>query len=88
MKHCKLCKRPASEVDIVHKESKYSSLSRGYCLDCQEWVVISFVIVLAGIATIFAGIISFEFSILGYGILVLISGPIFLSIVGMIKPNR
>lgn len=89
MKHCKLCKRLSSKkVHIIHEGKKNSSLSPGYCLDCQEWVFMSFLIVLAGLATIFAGIISLDFSISVYGILTLISGPIFLSIVGMFVKTK
>ncbi len=81
MKHCKLCKRPSSKkIHIVHEGKKNSSLSPGYCLDCQEWVFMSFLVVLAGLGTILYGILSLDFSILAYGILVLIVGPIFLSI--------
>ncbi len=91
--NCKLCQRPSSkEVNIVHEGKKNSSLSPGYCLDCQEWVFMSFLMVIAGLGTILAGfislIISFDFTILAYGILVLVSGPIFLSIVGMFIKTR
>lgn len=58
--HCKLCKRPSSEVDIIQEKRPGKlpgeSLAVGYCFDCQDLVFIGSLLVKIGLLLTFIGI--------------------------------
>lgn len=87
-KMCKLCKRPANEVTLIHKTNPHSLMLPGYCTNCQEWVLIFFAISLMGIGTILAGLIdlNFKMGLIGLGIFIL--GFLGLDIVSAFIPKR
>lgn len=88
MKICKLCKRPANEVTLIHKTNPHSSLTPEYCTSCQEWVLLFFIISLMGIVTILFGLIDLDFKmgLIGLGIFIL--GFLGLDIVSAFIPKR
>lgn len=87
-KTCKLCKRPGNEVTLIHKTGPHSSMIPGYCTNCQEWVLIFFVISLMGIVTILFGLIDLDFKIGLIGLGIFILGFLGLDIVSVFIPKR
>jgi len=86
VKYCELCQKSGNEVTIVHNNNRYLSLTPGYCLNCQEWVFISFLIVLSGFVTILFGIVSLDIYLLFIGMALLFFAIIFLDIIrGIMK---
>ena len=57
MRYCKVCKKPANEVDIIHRRGKYSGMVPGSCLNCQDLHFLGFLFTLFGIAGAIAGLV-------------------------------
>ena len=85
MKYCKLCKKPANECTIIHKTIENSALTAGYCLNCQEWIFVGFLVFISGIGITLAGILrvisNFDFVLLLWGVGILVLATIFIPVI-------